>query len=75
MSYALARKFANNVGDPRGSFFINYVQDVVTYLDRDAGKGGTSPWARNFRFNVSDDGKPANDQFFKEARVNLWPDG
>lgn len=54
--------YANNVGDPRAAFFINYIVDNANYVD------GSSPWSRNIRFNVSS-------RFFGENRINLWPDG
>lgn len=66
MSYSSgydAGDFANNLGDPRAAFFINFTQDQVNY------EGGTSPWSRNVRLNLS------GDVFHKENRVHLWPDG
>lgn len=54
--------YANNLGDPRGAFFINDLQALVTYNE------GTSPWARNFRSNIQD-------RFFGQNRVYMWPDG
>lgn len=69
MSYSQAgapqgqRRFANNVGDPRGAFFIDYSQDVVTY-------NASTPWARNIRLTISD-----TTAFHRENRVFLWPDG
>lgn len=64
MSYAVRNSnYANNVGDPRSAFFINYFQDVVNY------DGGSSPWARNLRMNIS------GDPMYRENRTNLWPDG
>lgn len=64
MSYALSnRNYANNVGDPRAAFFINYSQDVVNYDQ------GSSPWGRNVRTNIG------ATLFFRENRTALWPDG
>lgn len=64
MSYALANNnYANNLGDPRASFFINYSQDVVNY------DGGSSPWGRNVRTNIG------ATLFYRENRTVLWPDG
>lgn len=64
MSYAMRNSnYANNVGDPRASFFINYFQDVVNY------DGGSSPWARNLRRNIG------GDPMYRENRTMLWPDG
>lgn len=69
MSYSQAgapkgqRRFANNVGDPRGAFFIDYSQDVVTF-------NSSSPWARNIRQTIT---SPI--AFHRENRVFLWPDG
>lgn len=64
MSYAIQNNnYANNVGDPRAAFYINYHQDVVNY------DGGSSPWARNLRHNIS------GDPMYKENRVFMWPDG
>jgi hypothetical protein len=64
MSYALANNnYANNLGDPRASFFINYSQDVVNYDQ------GSSPWGRNVRTNIG------ATLFYRENRTALWPDG
>lgn len=64
MSYAVQnRDYANNVGDPRAAWFINYSQDVVNYDD------GSSPGARNLRHNIG------LHQLYRENRINLWPDG
>jgi hypothetical protein len=64
MSYALRNtNYANNVGDPRAAFYINYFQDVTNY------DNGSSPWARNLRQNIGE----AN--LYRENRVILWPDG
>lgn len=64
MSYSVRNtNYANNVGDPRAGFFINYFQDVVNY------DGGSSPWGRNIRLNVG------GDPLHRENRTSLWPDG
>lgn len=65
MSYSDENKggtFANNIGDPRAAFFINYLLDQVNYEEN------SSPWSRNIRFKNAD-------RFFGENRINLWPDG
>jgi len=66
MSYARTvggpRIFYNNVGDPRGAFFINYFQDYPNYEE------GSSPWTQNVRYKDKD-------SFFGLNRIHLWPDG
>lgn len=65
MSYSDANQsgtFANNIGDPRAAFFIDYWLDQVNYINN------SSPWSRNVRYN-------STDRFFGENRINLWPDG
>jgi len=65
MSYSDANQagtFANNIGDPRAAFFIDYLLDQVNYPNN------SSPWSRNIRFNNVT-------RFFGENRGSLWPDG
>lgn len=66
LSYAetktTSRIYYNNIGDPRGAFFINYYQDYPNYED------ASSPWARTLR----DDQK---NRMFGQNRIHLWPDG
>jgi hypothetical protein len=57
-----SRMYYNNVGDPRGAFFINHYQDYPNYED------ASSPWARTIR----DDQKT---RMFGQNRIHLWPDG
>lgn len=54
--------YANNVGDPRSAFFINYSQEVVNYPN------GASPWGQTFRSNVG------GDPIHKSTRIDRWPD-
>lgn len=54
--------YANNVGDPRSSFYINYSQEVVNYPN------GASPWGQTFRSNVG------GDPIHKSTRIDRWPD-
>ena len=63
MSYAVQNSnFADNIGDPRAAWFIDYSQDVVNYVN------GASPWGRNVRSNIPT-------AIYGNARVMLWPDG
>ncbi len=66
MSYARSeggRIYFNNVGDPRGAFFINYFQDYPNY------ERGSSPWTQNVRY------RDEKKEFFGMNRIHLWPDG
>jgi hypothetical protein len=61
LSYRLRdRRWAFNVGDTRGAYFIDYHQEVIDYVN------GSSPWGRNFRRFARMAG---------EVRTFLWPDG
>lgn len=61
LSYRLRdRQWAFNVGDTRASYFIDYHQEVIDYVN------GSSPWGRNFRRFARMAG---------EVRTFLWPDG
>ncbi len=66
MSYAntklSTRLYYNNLGDPRGAFFVNFHQDYINYED------GSSPWARAYRHDQKA-------KFFGQNRTYLWPDG
>jgi hypothetical protein len=58
----VARRYQNNLGDPRAAFFLNDKQALVSYED------GSSPWGRNVRGNIKD-------EFYGQNRTYLWPDG
>lgn len=53
--------YVGNVGDPRASFFINEIHDVVAYT-------ASSPFARTERKNI-------RDEPYGQNRIFFWADG